>query len=343
MTDSVQEQLLGHLLGALDDPEHDAVAARVQEDPQVRVQWERLAEQVRPLAAVERDVDPPPGLAEMTCRLVALEAAREGRETALRAASPAAEVPRRKYMSPADAPPKPAGRMRWLDLAVAAGFLLAASLVIVPAIQNSRSQSRVTACQNNLGQIGGWLTQYSELNGGRFPEVPAEGKLAAAGAYAPTLLSANLLPEPSRLLCPGSPLADRRQFTPPTIEEVQAASGRRLLVLRQTMGGSYGYSFGHMRDKIYRATRNLRRAGFAIMADAPDLAQPNLFSLHHDGRGLNFLFEDNAVRFLSTACLVEGADDPFTNDRSEIAAGLHPDDAVIAPSSAAPIVYVDYR
>ena len=337
MTDSVQEQLLGHLLGALDDPEHEVVATRIKDDPKVCDQWERLAEQVRPLAAARQEVDPPPRLAEMTCRLVALEAEEEKRN----AATPAAAG--RPGMSTVDAPAGRSSRFRWLDLAVTAGVLLAASLLVIPAIQDSRSHSRLIACQDNLRQVGRWLGQYSERHDGRFPEVPAEGKLAAAGIYAPTLLSADLLPDHTRLVCPGSPLAERREFSVPTVDDVQAATGTRLLVLRQTMGGSYGYSFGHMRDKVYRATKNLYRSGFALMSDAPDPAQPDLLSLHHEGRGQNVLFEDNGVRFLATSQPYEGADDYFTNDEGQISAGVHPDDAVIAPSGTAPIVYVDYH
>ena len=38
MTDSVQEQLLGYLLGALDDPEQESVEARLKRDPDLRRQ-----------------------------------------------------------------------------------------------------------------------------------------------------------------------------------------------------------------------------------------------------------------------------------------------------------------
>ena len=70
MTDSVQEQLLGHLLGALDDSEQDSVQAQLQCDPQLRREMEEARRLLEPLDEAREAFTPPPGLAEETCRLV---------------------------------------------------------------------------------------------------------------------------------------------------------------------------------------------------------------------------------------------------------------------------------
>ncbi len=71
MTDPVQEQLLGHLLGALDDSEQEQVAVRLRSEPEFREQLALVRSRLEPLSAARCDFLPPPGLAERTCRFVA--------------------------------------------------------------------------------------------------------------------------------------------------------------------------------------------------------------------------------------------------------------------------------
>ena len=70
-TDPMHQQLLGHLLGALDDDEQEWVEARLEHDEEYRRRWVELRRRLAPLLAVRPDFEPPPGLAERTCRLVA--------------------------------------------------------------------------------------------------------------------------------------------------------------------------------------------------------------------------------------------------------------------------------
>jgi hypothetical protein len=102
------------------------------------------------------------------------------------------------------------------------------------------------------------------------------------------------------------------------------------------MGGSYGYTLGHFAGGQYRHTRHLRRTSFAIMADAPDPCGGCRASGNHGG-GQNVLFEDGRVVYLTSCQPGEGCDDFYHNDDGQVQAGLHPDDAVIAPSSARPL------
>ncbi|MCA9269525.1 MAG: hypothetical protein KDA41_13685, partial [Planctomycetales bacterium] len=65
----MREHLLGHILGALDEAEHDRVARAVAEDAQLAGDCARLQARVAPLAYDEEEHAPPPRLALNTIAL----------------------------------------------------------------------------------------------------------------------------------------------------------------------------------------------------------------------------------------------------------------------------------
>jgi len=330
MTDFVREQLLGHLLGALDDEEQTQVESQLESDPQWRKELALLSRQVVALAPLRRAEPPPPGLAERTSRFVFAQAAR-----------PAPATPRRAL--PAELTP-PGGKHRFtrLDMAMAATVAVVAGLLVFPAIQSGRFHARLNACQDNLRELGSALTQYSQTHDGCFPRVPPQGKLAAAGIYAPVLLQNQLLPDVTRIVCPDSRLAaKRRSFRIPTFRELELTPPAKLVDVRPTMGGSYGYNLGYTHNDVYYPTKNRYREHFAILADAPNLDSPTRQSANHGGRGQNVLFEDGHVRFLTTTKPLGADDDIFANDEGIMAAGLHANDSVLGASQSAPIIYVN--
>jgi hypothetical protein len=198
----------------------------------------------------------------------------------------------------------------------------------------------LAACQDNLRKIGFALDNYSQLYQGYFPMVPAEGRMAAAGIYAPTLLRGGFLTEARTVLCPSSALCDQQRFRVPSLDELEHAAVDELPQLRCAMGGSYGYCLGHMRNGRYEGTRNMHRPRFALIADAPTRDRPDHQSANHGGRGQNVLFEDGHLMFLTSSRVCDRSDDIFVNDNGLVAAGVHADDAVIGPSDAPPIIYV---
>jgi len=323
--------LLGYLLGALEDDERAVLEEQLRTSAKLRQRLAGLRKQIERLRGASCEFEPPPGLARRTCHFIA----------AFAEAPPAqAPVAARAAPLPTPAQPPSGERWRWSDVSVMAGVMVTAVLLVFPAIESSRFRARVTACQENLQQLGTALVRYSEHHGKYFPQVPQQGNLAAAGIYAPALLNDGLLDSPQRVVCAGSSLAADRSFQVPSLGQLQAATGRELERLRSLMGGSYGYSLGYVEDGRYVSTRNLSRPTFALMADAPSDTLPGFQSENHGGRGQNVLFEDGHVGFLTSPGPIEDGDDVFVNDTGLVAAGDHRNDSVVAGSGAAPLVFI---
>jgi hypothetical protein len=334
---NVEQQLLGYLLGALDDGEREAVEDEIQRDSQLRDQLVRLRRRLEPLRLAQVEFDPPTGLAKRACQLVTAYAGTHSEQAAIPLPVPSAVT---------EAAP-PAGLWgtgrpwSWPDFAVVTGIVLSAVILVFPAIQTSRFKAQLLACQDHLRQLGQSLTDYSAGHRGFFPQLPQPGTVAAAGIYAPVLLRDGFLDDKRWVLCPSSPLADDPQFRVPTVDELQTAAGQDLVRLRSVMGGSYGYSLGYMEDGRYHPTRNLGRSHFALMADAPSSSLPGYQSLNHGGRGQNVLFEDGHILFLATPKTAGEGDDFFVNDSGVVAPGTHRNDSVIGTSDTIPAVLVN--
>jgi hypothetical protein len=327
-SDRVRQQVLDYMFGALDDSEMEVVRARLESDPVYRQAMRRANSEMVRLQGLGRHAAAPPHLAGRTCEYV-FDPLRRLRG-----------IRCRRSMTPASALPQCASRLSWADMGVATLIFAIAGLLIIPAVNGMRYQSRVTACKDNLRQVGQALAEYSHRNNELFPLVPAEGNLAVAGIYAPILAQNGFLTEPERVLCPDSAQAGQKGFRFPSLDELRSSAGQGLSDAQQKMGGSYGYCLGYFDNGVYTATRNLNRVSFALMADAPSPDRPYHQSASHGGLGQNVLFEDLHVEFCSTTRPGDGADDIFANDNNEVAPGLHRNDAVIAPSGTGPNVFV---
>lgn len=312
----MREELLGYLLGALEPDEHRAIETQLRDCPELRDELETLRATLLPLEASAGTqspelCEPPPGLAERTCQYV------------------------RCRLGPTVAQFAGSSQWRLQDMVVAMGIFVAGSLLLFPAVLNSRQHAQLRACQHNLMNLGQALAEYSEHHDGYFPRVPTTGNLAAAGIYAPSLVDRGLIRSAS-VICPASPLAKEGNFRVPRMSELRSAQGERLRALQARMGGSYGYSLGYVQGGRYHDVRNRQRETFALMSDAPD-AGPSTGSTHHDGRH-NVLFEDGHVRCVQDAGLAAGGDHIFRNRLGFVGAGIGPDDAVVAPSEGAPVI-----
>jgi hypothetical protein len=311
----MRDDLIGYALGALEPEEHALIEARLNADPALRHDLELVTRSFQPLSWDKQPYEPPPALAHRTCEFVATQS--------------------RVMLAPA--PTASSSQWRFADVAIAAALFLAATMLFFPALNQSRFAARVLGCQNNLREIGTALTNYADLHGGYFPNIAPEGRLGAAGVYATRLLEGGYLANQRVIVCPASALADEDEFRVPTSEELQNVPGEHLAQMHRRMGGSYGYNVGYVSNGRYYPTKNQHRFHFALMADAPS-AKPPYRSHNHGNCGQNVLFEDLHVQYLTT-CRARGCtDDIYLNDKGEVAAGIHKDDAVVAASHTKPLL-----
>jgi hypothetical protein len=234
--------------------------------------------------------------------------------------------------APVDEPAGPASgdRFRWIDVAAAAGILAAASLLVVPAIQSSRFNAQLLACQDNLRQVGVGMIDYSQYHDGYFPSLTLRDKLRAAAICAPLLIREGFVTERRRFICPASPGEDQSGLRS-SIGDWQTASREGIEGLRRWIGESYAFHLGFIRGGVCYGTRNLGRAYFALGSDVPDTDPSNgRQSLNHGGFGQNVLLESGAVKWFTSSRLFPQGDDIFTNQWGLIGPGVGLDDSVIA-------------
>lgn len=302
-----QRQLLGYLLGALDEGEQERVQRRLARDPGLAADLARVEESLEPLRAVTRVHQPPPGLAARTCRRVfaysqAL-AGRKGEPRALR--RPVRE--RARAMSPAAVPPASTAAWGWSDVLVAAGVFLAIAGLLFPAIQRSRMNMRLVACQNNLRQLGVTQAQFHDA----VPAALAHHAVASVG-------QAGSLPD----------------------SQIPRRAGG--LPYGRIANPSYGSLAGEPVGRTERS--DARRIGASFSA-VPAVFNPPYATPHQGFRqavgGRNLLFPDGHVTFVALGPIVDPnvepspPDDSFTSPLSS--AGVDP---LGGPTDFAPIVLV---
>ncbi|RMG04387.1 MAG: DUF1559 domain-containing protein, partial [Planctomycetota bacterium] len=188
MTDVSDAELLGFLRGCLDDSETSEIERRLAADPRLAARLRELKTLCARLDSTE-PFDPPAGLAEKTCRAVALAGSTSPREAP----------------SPLPEPPAPSRSLSRLDVAVAAAVVILLATLVFPAIQSARANARIAQCRENLHRLAMGLRAYSEQFDGYFPAPSQRDKPVVAGFYAPLLLETGYLPEPASLYCPAAP------------------------------------------------------------------------------------------------------------------------------------------
>lgn len=320
----MRENLVGFLLGALEEPDDVRVKAALS-DPRdgatMRRDLDLLRKALQPLERDRGNDPPPPGLASRTLAFVQAHAT-ESRHTML---SPAA-----------DAPITPGGARVWLDRTIIAAAALAASVLVAPLLLEAITESRARRTERNLQKISNGLQGYAESH--RFyPTPPDSGPLSRAGLYAPTLVSEHrLVADDGTVLVPGARRGRTKDFRVPSLEELKGAVGTpQFEKLVKTMGGDFGYTLGH-RDAEGRLVPNLnqRREHHPIMADAPDSCCEK--SSNHPGGIHYILFEDGRVTRVFLDGLHDDGDHLYRNEDGETAAADHPEDAVIGDSHHQP-------
>jgi len=165
MPERNQEQLLGYLIGALEDSERAQIEVRLQRDSSLRDELAEAQESLRPLRGARRRYRPPADLAARTCRFVESFAAPPAAEAPAVACAARQAGPRpARRMSTATAPPASEAAWTWVDVAVTTCIVAAMALLLFPAVQRSRINARLLACQDKFRSLGFSLAQANEAH-----------------------------------------------------------------------------------------------------------------------------------------------------------------------------------
>jgi len=313
----LREHLIGYLLNAVEPDERAVVEQHLQQDPSLCEELEVLRRGLHPLAEDHGHHVPPAGLAQRCCEFV--KSRTEVMPAALSPSTSATAPVRRRWS--------------WLDLTVAGAIAAAVAIFILPAIYQSHVQSQATACQKNLQDLGTALASYSDRHGSYYPATPPDERLNAAGIWGPTLISEGYLDRSGKtFVSPSSELANNPQFRVLSIEELKAMSDAQLAAILPLLSGDYGFTLGYRErdDGPIKSQRNKHRQNFAVAADKPGPGGAN--SPNHGGTGQHVLHDNGQVGFQTTPGSDEQDDNIYRNLHGQIAPGLHPNDAVIAPS-----------
>jgi hypothetical protein len=243
--------------------------------------------------------------------------------------------------SAADVEP-PAGVLGWslADLTVAGGVFLAVSMLLFPALRDSRNATRRNVCQNNLQNMHVVLAQYAENHENYFPGIHPQDyagmfvlRLIDEGYATPDELA-------GLLVCPASRLADRRRQSPGRpqlvrVQNVHSIAGPQLARLCREAAGSYAVRIGYFDRNQYHWIRDDRSDRTPLMADEPDFQVAGVGSANHDGYGQNVLYSSGRVVFLQSVTLPDD-DHAFLNAFGLPAAGRGPNDVVLVAGDRTP-------
>lgn len=326
------DDLIAYLLNDLTDERRAEVERQLAVDPKWRKELERLEECLEEgntpddcgEAAEESQIKegPPGDLVTRTCTLV---------DSVCDSVSGLSQTTERG-----------SGRSRWTlsDLSVAVGVCLILAALVLPAIRDSRDDSRRLACQNNLRTLGTALYDYAQAHDGRLPMIRANEN---AGMFAVKLASAGYLPPQElaqSLVCPESKLAsestNRRVLVRVLSSRDMHGEVKLKVQLWPIIGGSYAYRLGHF-DKYgqYQQVPFTGSHEAPMLSDAPSFTLANFRSENHGGSGYNMMAQDLSCKYVvecDTACRSKNYDHPFLNSDLTHAAGRSPHDVVMGRS-----------
>jgi hypothetical protein len=322
----MRDHLVCYLLGELSESERADLEAKLAGDARLRDELERLRQCLQhEEASLGTGCEPPKNLLDRTVKCVSDSQSGSGE---LKVVEPPAN---NSYFS-------------LVDGVVAVGVVLAISMLILPALRDSRDISRRTVCQNNMRQLGVALIAYAADHAGYFPRV---GPDQPAGIYAVRLVHSGHLDRrqiAQLIVCPSSSQAElinRRNFALqiPTLSQVESDPSRLPPQVRLTMGGSSAYRVGYSKNGVYISIRNRSDSRSPLLSDAPSRDQIGAASPHHGGCGQNVLFEDGHVLYVVGYLVPAWGNHMFLNDHGQPAEGVDWKDAVMMRSEMSPAAW----
>jgi hypothetical protein len=319
----MSEDLIGYLLGAVDDAERHRIEQRLLVDPALREQLAKLRLALDSLDASHDGFVPPSDLVQRTL------------DSIPPVPSQAASRGQSHRLVGDDSTGRSAAHRRWDALAIAAASI-AIFAIAWPLLLQSRSLTRRQQCADQLSRLGqslNWVAMKSPTR--RLPMVGQQGRTAFAGIYAVVLREHGMLDQDSIVWCRDEGTRPD-QWRIPTLREVHEGDSSQWMQWARTSGGSYTYSLGVTDEQgQYMAAKFEGRSQFALMSDTPiRTTQPDRTA--HDGLGINVLYEDGSVRWTPIVRLTLHPTNPLLNDDGNLAAGRNIDDSALGPSWQSP-------
>lgn len=233
-----------------------------------------------------------------------------------------------------------------IDSIVLTVCLGAVCCLVLPSIVTARFESRKLTCANNLAILGQSVNAFASQDpNGRYPQIGNSVVDGFAGFQLVQLRDNGYEVRPPQVRC--ASLMGCENLRPeiaiqriPTFVELKEVAASELRAWQAAIGGDYAYNLGiHSPGNGVVAPKSRGRANYALIADAPVFVDGGEEFIAHDGRGINILYEDGRVQFVSTPSKISEhvGDYPFRNLRDQHAAGLSEVDASLAPSEYSPL------
>ena len=185
------------------------------------------------------------------------------------------------------------------DVIVAAGVVIAASLLFFPALLQSKYNASLARCEENMRQLYLGMAQYAAAFPGRLPTFHPADQLSFAGMTPVVLLDTGYLSNEQALQCPGSgPLQlQMKDLVAKSIEEHLASNeDRRLLILFRKLPDGYAYNVGRIENGRYVPLHFGANGQTPLLADCPADAASGAPSANHGGLVFNVLYQSGCVK-----------------------------------------------
>lgn len=368
------QDLIGYLLGALEPNEEKDVERALASSEPLRERLADLEDEMRTLPDRFVEIDPPSGLTEKTLNTIGIvdtslngieiENVASGGTGNPFAEETDVESKRDHTLSPQPEPLKSRSPWSMMDLIVGSAVCLVIAAILFPSIANSKFQSDVTVCQDNLRQVGQKLAGVADGFGGKL-DLGLVGNRFEVSQYVEKLMHAEMLSDINALVCPGDPRRDdtaricrtawgmdkesafaqlQEQGSPelltpelmPTTESkisqaVVASENTNPFVYAKAACGSYGFSVPQIESEKSRwvSISIPSNSSEVISADAGCFDNADMRSQNHSAKGQNVLYGDLSVGFIRDSSYLPTGDHLYKNDQGEVQPGRVPGDNLI--------------
>jgi hypothetical protein len=195
---TMDENLIGYLLNALEPDERLRVEEYLRDHPEATRKLEMLRSALAPLESDREQPAPPAGLVERTMARI----------------KDAIVKPRIRVPLLDGGPDFSRSRWRPVDVLVGCCILLLLGGIGTSGVMQVRQARDRTECQNNMRNGYGAFTSYANLHHEGLPMISNRPPNNRAGAFVTMLTESGQLPPQIRLVCPGTQTVTYAYYLP---------------------------------------------------------------------------------------------------------------------------------